>query len=103
MVRGGGNVAQRRACLRSASAPEVPFCAAATRAMAVVLACRSAPERVQSAVPSVTSCRGRFCIICRRDSPPPCLLLLPLPAARVGRPGSRSSHVHWQMGRRPLW
>jgi hypothetical protein len=40
-VRGGGEVAQRRACLPHASAPEVPFCAAAMVATAVVLARRS--------------------------------------------------------------
>ena len=48
MVSGGGNVAQRRACLPSASAPDVPFCAASRMAMAVVLARCSVLERMPS-------------------------------------------------------
>ena len=46
----GGNVAQCRACLPFASAPEDSFCAAVGPAKAVILARCSAPERVRSAV-----------------------------------------------------
>jgi hypothetical protein len=45
-VRGGDKVAQRRACLPSGSAPEVPFGAATRVATAVVLARYSALNRV---------------------------------------------------------
>src|ERR1035437_9126106 len=42
-AHGGGKVAQRRACLPSASAPYVPICAAVSNTPVVVLAWRSAP------------------------------------------------------------
>ena len=51
-VRGGGKVAQRPACLPSASTPDVPLCATARAATAVVLSRRSALDRVQQAVPT---------------------------------------------------
>jgi hypothetical protein len=47
-VRGVAQVARRRLCLPLASTPDVPFCAAATMATAVVLARCSAPERIWS-------------------------------------------------------
>ena len=79
--------AEREACLPSASKPDVPFCAAAKIAMAVVLARCSAHEGVRSMADSGaaggtygTGCRARFCTRCSRGRRPPCLLLLLRPA-----------------------
>jgi hypothetical protein len=47
-VRGGGKVAQRRACLPSASAPEVPDCADVREEAPIVLALSSVSPRRRS-------------------------------------------------------
>ncbi len=47
-VRGVPHAARPSACLLIASTPDVPFCAAARMATAVVMARCSAPERVRS-------------------------------------------------------
>ena len=61
-VRGVAKPARRRACLRSASTSDEPFCAAARMATAVVLARSSGPERVRLAAPTtVAAKRGSAC------------------------------------------
>jgi hypothetical protein len=61
-VRGVAHAARRRACLPPANTPEVPFCAAGKVATAVVLARRSAPERIRPAAPTTPAAeRGSEC------------------------------------------
>src|SRR5665213_3121373 len=91
-VHGVAKATQRRTCLPSASAPDVPFCAAARMAMAVILARRSVPEWVRSIADSgaggatcSTGCQARFSMRCSRDRWPPCLLLLHTPGTTLTR------------------
>jgi hypothetical protein len=59
-VRCGGKAAQCRACLPATSTPDVPFCAVVRMATIVVLARRSAPERVRLAAPTISAAEGGF-------------------------------------------
>ena len=88
--------ARRRGCLRTASTPDVPDCAAGWMAMAVVLARCSAPGRVCSMAGSRTvdgahrfGCRLRICVLWGHAWRCPCFLELHAPngtyAAAEGR------------------
>jgi hypothetical protein len=84
--------ARRRGCLRTVSTPELPFCAAATMVMTVVLARCSAPGRVCSIAGSRTvdsahrfGCRLRICVLWGHAWRCPCLLELHAPLGISGR------------------
>ena len=83
-VRGVAQAARRPACLLLASTPDVPFCAAATMAMAVILARRSAPEGVWSLGSHGTGCRELFRVLRGQRSWLPRLLVLLRPERQVG-------------------
>jgi len=82
MVRGVAIPAKHRACLRSASTPDVPFCAAVQEEAPVVLALRSVPPRLrmppsqalhallQAQASSITApCRGRRTVTDHQPDP----------------------------------
>src|SRR5665213_2130613 len=76
-VRGVAKGVQLRSCLQDASTPEVPICAAGKVATAVVLARRSAPERVRPAAPTTPAAeRGSACCSAGAGGLPHLLLLL---------------------------
>ena len=91
-VRGVAQAARRPACLPPASAPEAPFCAAARVATAVVLARRSAPERVRPAAPTTPAAeRGSACCSAGRWRPP-ALAPVAAPLTTLTRGTSRQIH-----------
>jgi hypothetical protein len=84
------HAAQQGKRLPPASAPDVPFCAVATRATVVVLARCSAPNRVRSIADSgavgatcSTICQVRFSMPCSRDRRPPVLALVAAPGTAL--------------------
>src|ERR1035437_205030 len=98
--------ARRRACLQSASTPEVPFCAAPRVATAVVMARRSVLGGVRVIADSEavggthrTESRRQFCQPCGRATRPTCLLPLLRPARPMGACGKLPGWRNTPFGR----